>query len=167
MLHYCADVQVIGTEFYVMEFLEGRAFSDVLMPELTPAKRKAVQAALFEVIGTLHAVDYEALGLGDFGKPANYVARQMTRWRAQYEAAKTEELPAMEKLMDWLGAHIPETEEHAISHGDFRLGNMMVAPNRPAIIAVLDWELATLATRWRTLPIAACPSICRAVMGGC
>jgi aminoglycoside phosphotransferase (APT) family kinase protein len=144
MLHYCADAQVIGTEFYVMEFLEGRVFSDVLMPELAPAKRKAVQAALFEVIGTLHAVDYEALGLGDFGKPANYVARQITRWRAQYEAAKTEELPAMEKLMGWLAANMPQAEEHAISHGDFRLGNMMVAPNRPSIIAVLDWELATL-----------------------
>jgi aminoglycoside phosphotransferase (APT) family kinase protein len=144
MLHYCADPQVIGTEFYVMEFLEGRVFSDVLMPELPPAKRRAVQAALFDVIGALHAVDYEALGLSDFGKPTQYCARQITRWRAQYEAAKTEDLPAMEELVDWLGANIPQAEERAISHGDFRLGNMMVAPNRPTIIAVLDWELATL-----------------------
>jgi aminoglycoside phosphotransferase (APT) family kinase protein len=144
MLHFCADPAVIGTEFYVMDFLEGRVFSDVLMPDLAPAERGAVQAALFEVIGTLHAVDYVALGLGDFGRPANYVERQLTRWRGQYEAAKTEELPAMDSLMDWLGKNIPAHDETAIAHGDFRLGNMMVDGREPVITAVLDWELATL-----------------------
>ncbi len=144
MLHYCTDASIIGTEFYVMEFLEGRVFSDVLMPELAPAERGAVQADLFKVIGALHRVDYEALGLGDFGRPANYVARQLARWRSQYEAAKTAEMPEMDRLIDWLGAHMPEADESAIAHGDFRLGNMMVAPDRPEIIAVLDWELATL-----------------------
>jgi aminoglycoside phosphotransferase (APT) family kinase protein len=144
MLHFCADAAIIGTEFYVMDFLEGRVFSDVLMPDLAPAERGAVQAALFEVIGTLHAVDYVALGLGDFGRPANYVERQLTRWRGQYEAAKTEDLPAMDSLMDWLGKNIPAHDETAIAHGDFRLGNMMVEPREPVITAVLDWELATL-----------------------
>ncbi len=144
MLHYCTDREIIGTDFYIMEYLEGRVFSDVLMSDLTVPERGAIQAALFEVIGTLHAVDYNAHGLADFGKPANYVARQLTRWRGQYEAAKTEELPAMDQLMHWLGTHMPERDETAIAHGDFRLGNMMMAPNEPVIIAVLDWELATL-----------------------
>lgn len=144
MLHYCNDPSIIGTEFYVMEWLDGRVFSNVLMPELTPHERGAVQAALFEVIGMLHAVDYKALGLGDFGKPTNYVERQLTRWRGQYEAAKTEDLPAMDNLIAWLGKNIPQRDETAIAHGDFRLGNMMVAPAEPVITAVLDWELATL-----------------------
>jgi aminoglycoside phosphotransferase (APT) family kinase protein len=144
MLHYCAEPDVIGTEFYVMEYLGGRIFSDVLMPGLKPVERGAIQAALFETIGKLHALDYGALGLGDFGRPANYVVRQLTRWQGQYETAKTEELPAMEKLIGWLGANIPERDESAIAHGDFRLGNMMVAPEKPEIMAVLDWELATL-----------------------
>ncbi|MDE8345795.1 MAG: phosphotransferase family protein [Acidocella sp.] len=144
MLHYCAEESVIGTAFYVMDYLEGRVFTDVLMGELLPAERKAVQAALFEAIGRLHAVDYEALGLGDFGRPSKYVERQLTRWRAQYEAAKTEGLPAMDRLMDWLGRNIPAADENAIAHGDFRLGNMMVHPRAPVITAVLDWELATL-----------------------
>ena len=144
MLHYCTDPEIIGTEFYVMEFLEGRVFSDVLMHDLAPAERGAVQAALFEVIGQLHAVDYEALGLADFGRPTNYVERQLTRWKTQYEAAKTEDLPAMDNLIAWLGANIPARDESAIAHGDFRLGNMMVHPTDPVITAVLDWELATL-----------------------
>jgi aminoglycoside phosphotransferase (APT) family kinase protein len=144
MLHYCRDVAVIGTEFYVMEFLPGRVFGDVLMPALAPAARGAVQRELFSTIGKLHAVDYVGLGLGDFGRPTNYVARQMTRWRGQYEAAKTEELPAMDNLMAWLEANMPEGEESAIAHGDFRLGNMIVAEGAPKIIAVLDWELATI-----------------------
>lgn len=144
MLHYCGDVAVIGTEFYVMEFLPGRVFGDVLMPALAPAARGAVQRELFSTIGKLHAVDYVGLALGDFGRPTNYVARQMTRWRGQYEAAKTEELPAMDNLMGWLEANMPEGEESAIAHGDFRLGNMIVAEGAPKIIAVLDWELATI-----------------------
>jgi aminoglycoside phosphotransferase (APT) family kinase protein len=144
MLHFCTDPEVIGTEFYVMEHLQGRVFGDVMMGELTPRERGSVQAALFEVIGNLHAVDFAALGLADFGRANQYVARQLTRWRGQYEAAKTEELPDMDRLMDWLAANMPEADETAIAHGDFRLGNMMVHPEEPVITAVLDWELATL-----------------------
>ena len=141
---YCADPTLIGTEFYVMDFLPGRVFGDVLMPELTPPERGALQQDLFTTIGRLHALDYAACGLEDFGRPTNYAARQLARWRGQYEAAQTEDLPAMTQLMDWLGAHLPERDESAIVHGDFRLGNMMVHPSEPRIIAVLDWELATL-----------------------
>jgi aminoglycoside phosphotransferase (APT) family kinase protein len=144
MLHYCADASVIGTEFYVMAYLEGRVFSDVLMRDLTNADRGALQADLFRVIGRLHAVDYQALGLNDFGRTGQYVQRQLARWRTQYEAAKTEDLPDMDRLMAWLANNVPAADETAIAHGDFRLGNMMVAPDAPRIIAVLDWELATL-----------------------
>jgi aminoglycoside phosphotransferase (APT) family kinase protein len=141
---YCAAPSLIGTEFYVMDFLPGRVFGDVKLPELAPAERRALQLELFTTIGRLHALDYTACGLADFGRPTHYAARQLARWRGQYEAAQTEDLPAMTQLMDWLGAHLPQREESAIVHGDFRLGNMMVHPSEPRIIAVLDWELATL-----------------------
>jgi len=144
MFHYATDPEVIGTEFYVMEFLAGRVFGDVTMPELPPAERGVVQAALFETIGRLHAVDYKALGLSDFGRPNNYVARQIERWSKQYEAAQTETLPAMDNLIAWLKANIPAEDETAIAHGDFRLGNVMLHKTEPRIIAVLDWELCTL-----------------------
>jgi aminoglycoside phosphotransferase (APT) family kinase protein len=144
MYHYCTDVSVIGTEFYVMEFLEGRVFSDVMMSDITPAERGKIQAQLFETIGKLHAADYVALGLSDYGKPTNYIGRQIDRWKRQYESLKTEDLPAMNSLIGWLETHIPAEETTSIVHGDFRLGNMMVHPSEPRIIAVLDWELSTL-----------------------
>jgi aminoglycoside phosphotransferase (APT) family kinase protein len=144
MDHYCADVSVIGTEFYVMEFLEGRVFADVLMTELSPAERGAVQGQLFETIGALHAADYTSLGLGDYGKPTDYIGRQIARWTKQYVASCTEDLPAMNELIAWLSANIPAEDASAIVHGDFRLGNMMIHPTEPRIIAVLDWELSTL-----------------------
>jgi aminoglycoside phosphotransferase (APT) family kinase protein len=144
MFHYCTDISIIGTEFYVMEYLEGRVFSDVTMTELTPADRGQVQAKLFDTIGALHAADYGALGLADYGKPTQYIARQIDRWTRQYVASQTEDLPAMNSLIAYLTANIPAEETTAIVHGDFRLGNMMVHPARPEIIAVLDWELSTL-----------------------
>lgn len=144
MFHYCTDTNIIGTEFYLMEFLEGRVFSDVAMAELTPPERGQVQAQLFDTIGALHAADYAALGLADYGKPTQYIARQIDRWSRQYIASQTEELPAMNKLIAYLTANIPEDDTTSIVHGDFRLGNMMVHPTAPRIIAVLDWELSTL-----------------------
>lgn len=144
MFHYCTDTNIIGTEFYLMEFLEGRVFSDVAMAELTPPERGQVQAQLFDTIGALHAADYAALGLADYGKPTQYIARQIDRWSRQYIASQTEDLPAMNKLIAYLTANIPEDDTTSIVHGDFRLGNMMVHPTQPRIIAVLDWELSTL-----------------------
>jgi aminoglycoside phosphotransferase (APT) family kinase protein len=144
MDHYCTDTSVIGTEFYVMEFLQGRVFSDVMMSELSPAERGQIQSHLFETIGRLHAADFTALGLADYGKPSNYIARQIDRWKRQYEASVTEDLPSMNALMAWLSENIPAEETTSIVHGDFRLGNMMVHPTEPRIIAVLDWELSTL-----------------------
>ena len=144
MHHYCTDVSIIGTEFYVMDFLEGRVFSDVMMSELTPEERGAIQAQLFQTIGALHAAEFAALGLADYGKPTDYIARQIDRWKRQYEASKTEDLPAMTALISWLESHIPAEQITSIVHGDFRLGNMMIHPTEPRIIAVLDWELSTL-----------------------
>ncbi|HQU04837.1 MAG TPA: phosphotransferase [Acidocella sp.] len=137
MYHYATDISVIGTEFYVMEYLEGRVFSDVLMEDLTAAQ-------LFATIGALHAADYTALGLADYGKPSQYIARQIDRWTKQYIASCTEDLPAMNNLIAYLTAHIPADDTTSIVHGDFRLGNMMIHPTEPRIIAVLDWELSTL-----------------------
>ncbi|MGC8530481.1 MAG: phosphotransferase [Acidiphilium sp.] len=144
MLHFCTDPSIIGTEFYIMAHIEGRVFHDVMMPGLTPAERGAVQRELIETIAALHSLDYNARGLGQYGRPDHYVARQMARWSKQYQASQTETLPAMDALTAWLASHIPERDESAIVHGDFRLGNMMIAPDAPRILAVLDWELSTL-----------------------
>jgi aminoglycoside phosphotransferase (APT) family kinase protein len=144
MFHYETDTSIIGTEFYVMEFLAGRVFTDVMMSDLTPAERGTIQADLFATIGALHAADYAALGLADYGKPSHYIGRQIERWKRQYEASTTEDLPAMNSLIAWLAANIPAEETTSIVHGDFRLGNMMIHPTEPRIIAVLDWELSTL-----------------------
>lgn len=144
MLHFCANPSVIGTEFYLMEHVRGRVFHDVLMPGVSPADRRAIQRSLIETIAALHRADYAALGLADFGRPDHYVARQIERWTRQYEASKTEDLPAMDSLIAWLRANIPARDESAIVHGDFRLGNMIIHPTEPRVIAVLDWELSTL-----------------------
>jgi aminoglycoside phosphotransferase (APT) family kinase protein len=144
MLHYATDAGIIGTEFYVMEYLNGRIVSDSTMPEFTQAERRQVQAGVFQAIGALHAVDVAALGLSDYGRPANYIARQIRRWRQQYDSIATEKLPAMISLMDWLEQNMPTSDESTIVHGDFRLGNLMLHPAEPRVLAVLDWELSTL-----------------------
>ncbi len=144
MYHYCADPAVIGTEFYVMEYLDGRVLQNLLAPGLAPAERGAIQRSLIETIAALHSVDYKAIGLADFGRPEAYVARQIERWTKQYEASKSEDLPDMDRLIAWLRENRPAHDETAIAHGDFRLGNAMIHPAEPRVIAVLDWELSTL-----------------------
>jgi aminoglycoside phosphotransferase (APT) family kinase protein len=144
MVHYCVDTNIIGTEFYVMAYLEGRVLHDPMLGDFPADERATVQAALFETMGALHAVDYAAVGLKDYGRPQHYIARQMKRWRTQYESIATEELTDMTRLMDWLARNIPARDESRIVHGDFRLGNMMIHPDEPRLIAVLDWELSTI-----------------------
>jgi aminoglycoside phosphotransferase (APT) family kinase protein len=144
MLHYCDDETIIGTSFYLMAHVAGRVFHDVMMPGVSAPDRGAIQRNLIEAIAALHSVDYRAVGLESFGRPDNYVARQIDRWTRQYEASKTEDLPAMTNLIAWLRANIPARDETAIVHGDFRLGNMVVDQDQPRIAAVLDWELSTL-----------------------
>ena len=140
----CTDPDVIGSMFYVMDYAEGRVFWDPTLPGLTAAERAAVFDGMNATIAALHQVDYEALGLGGFGKPGNYVARQVARWSKQYRASETETIPAMDALIDWLPAHVPEREYPALVHGDYRMDNLIFHPTEPRVLAVLDWELSTL-----------------------
>jgi aminoglycoside phosphotransferase (APT) family kinase protein len=140
----CTDEAVIGTAFYVMDFVAGRIFWDPQLPGLAPAERGALFDAMNQTIAALHRIDPSAVGLGDYGKPGQYIARQVARWSQQYRASETERIEAMDRLIDWLPAHIPPGEETAIVHGDFRLDNLVFHPTEPRVIAVLDWELSTL-----------------------
>ncbi|HUD49943.1 phosphotransferase [Parvibaculum sp.] len=144
MYALCEDDGVIGTSFYVMEFLEGRVFRDSTMPGSTEGERRAIYANMAENLARLHKVDYQKVGLGDFGKPGNYFERQIGRWIKQYRGAQTADIPAMEELIDYLPAHIPDEQSVTIAHGDYRLGNTMFHQTEPRMIAVLDWELCTI-----------------------
>jgi aminoglycoside phosphotransferase (APT) family kinase protein len=140
----CEDPAVIGTAFYVMDYVEGRLFWDAALPELAGAERRAVYEEMTRVIAALHDVNYAAKGLGDFGKPGRYIERQVNRWTQQYRASQTESIDAVERLIEWLPRHIPAGEQTTIVHGDFRLDNAIFHARRPEILAVLDWELSTL-----------------------
>jgi aminoglycoside phosphotransferase (APT) family kinase protein len=140
----CTDESVIGTVFYLMEYVDGRVLWDPALPGMTPAERHATFSEANRVIAALHRVDYAAVGLADFGKPGNYFARQIDRWSRQYKASEIEKIEAMDRLIEWLPAHIPTGERTAIVHGDYRLDNMIFHPTEPRVLAVLDWELATL-----------------------
>jgi len=141
---YCEDADVLGTPFYVMEYVRGRVFPDPALPGVTPTERTAMYDSMNEVLARLHTVDWRALGLGDFGKPGNYFARQIHRWTSQYRASETARIEAMEELVAWLPDHIPPGDETTLVHGDFRPGNLLFHPAEPRVVAVLDWELATL-----------------------
>ncbi|MGE3871461.1 MAG: phosphotransferase family protein [Parvibaculaceae bacterium] len=143
-LHYCADESIIGTEFFVMEHVEGRVFWEPWAPGLTAGERARLFASLNETIARLHNVDPGKAGLAGFGKPQGYVARQIKRWSEQYRASATEKIAEMERLMAWLPDACPAQSGAAIVHGDFRLDNCIIAADAPRVAAVLDWELATL-----------------------
>lgn len=140
----CEDDAVIGSAFYVMEFLDGRIFWDQRLPDVSPADRMAVFASMNAVIAALHSVDYAALGLGDFGRPGNYMGRQIARWSRQYRASETEPQPAMDALIDWLPEHLPPEGAASIVHGDYRMDNLVFHKTEPRVIGVLDWELSTI-----------------------
>lgn len=144
MLGYCADARLIGTEFFLMEFLQGRVFMDPSLPQLTAPERRAMYADMNRVIAALHAVDYPAVGLADFGKPGNYFARQISRWSRQCEASTLPLPAAMRRLMEWLPQHIPSDDTTTLVHGDYRIDNLVFHPSEPRVIGVLDWELSTL-----------------------
>jgi len=139
----CEDPEVIGTTFYVMDYLEGRIFRDATLPDLSPAERAAIYDDLNATLAKLHAVDFEAVGLGDYGRPGNYFERQVARWTRQYRDAESELIPAMEALIAELPGRIPADQSVSIAHGDYRLENVMFHPTEPRLIAVLDWELST------------------------
>jgi aminoglycoside phosphotransferase (APT) family kinase protein len=139
----CEDDGIVGTPFFIMDKVPGRVLEDPTLPDFSPAERTAIYDDLIGVLAALHAVDYEAVGLGDFGRHGNYYERQISRWSKQYVASKTEEIEAMDRLMEWLPANIPADPLTTLVHGDYRLGNTIVHPDRPKIAAVLDWELST------------------------
>jgi aminoglycoside phosphotransferase (APT) family kinase protein len=143
-LAFCADESVAGTPFYVMSFVDGRVFWEPQMPGSNATERTAVYDAMNATIARLHNFDPAKIGLGDFGRGENYVARQVDRWSKQYRASETEKIDAMERLIDWLPQHIPPGGPARLVHGDYRLDNLILAKTAPDIIAVLDWELSTL-----------------------
>ena len=140
----CEDESVIGRAFFVMEHLDGRILWQQSLPELGMQERGALYAEMNRVIAALHSLDPAAVGLADYGKPANYLERQISRWSRQYPVTATAEIPEMDRLIAWLPEHAPRSEGAVIVHGDFRIDNMMFAHDAPRVIGVLDWELSTL-----------------------
>lgn len=140
----CEDASVIGTPFYVMGFVDGRIFWEPTLPDMSVTERAALYDDMNRVIAALHRIDPASVGLADYGKPGDYLARQIARWSKQYRASQTQPIEAMERLIDWLPARIPPGQTTAIVHGDLRLDNLIVHPTEPRILAVLDWELSTL-----------------------
>jgi aminoglycoside phosphotransferase (APT) family kinase protein len=140
----CEDPGVIGTPFFLMEYVAGHPMTDATLPDRSPAGRSAIYESMISVLARLHTVDWRAAGLAGYGKPGNYVARQIHRWTAQYRASETAHIEAMERLIEWLPAHIPAGDENALVHGDYRPGNLLLHPREPRVAAVIDWELSTL-----------------------
>jgi aminoglycoside phosphotransferase (APT) family kinase protein len=127
-----------------MDYVPGRIFWDPKLPDVAAADRPALYDELNRVIAALHRVNYQVVGLGDYGKPGEYLARQVARWTKQYRAAETERIEAVDNLIEWLPANLPVGDETSIVHGDYRFDNVIFHPTEPRILAVLDWELSTL-----------------------
>ena len=140
----CEDDSVVGTMFYVMGFVDGRVLLDQTLPSFKPEERRAIHMSVVETLARLHNTDYKAIGLEDYGKPGNYMMRQIDRWTKQYRASETEDIPEMNKLMEWLPKTCPPDDETSIVHGDYRLDNVSIHKTGTNVIAVLDWELGTL-----------------------
>jgi len=141
---YCADESVVGTAFFVMSHVEGRVIWEPQMPASNPTERAQVYDAMNTTLAQLHSFEPAAIGLADYGRAENYVARQVDRWSKQYRASETEKIEDMDRLIAWLPAHLPPPQPARLVHGDYRLDNIILAPNAPRIAAVLDWELSTL-----------------------
>ena len=140
----CTDDSIIGATFYIMSMEEGRVFWDPTLPSQTPENRRNIFASKIETLAKLHMFDPETIGLGDFGKPGNYFARQIDRWTRQYRASETQHIAEFEKVAEWLPRTLPQQERVSIVHGDYRLDNMIFHASEPRVQAVLDWELSTL-----------------------
>ncbi len=145
-MHFlCEDEDVIGSMFYVMEYIEGLNFVDPRISDVTSEARRGMYDAMNGGLAALHSVDVEAVGLSDFGKPGNYFSRQISRWSGQYRSSETGAIPQMDQLIEWLGENIPEGDDKvSLVHGDWRIDNLLFAPDGPNLVAILDWELSTL-----------------------
>jgi aminoglycoside phosphotransferase (APT) family kinase protein len=145
MLGLCDDDSVIGSMFYVMQHIDGRSIVDPSMPDEHPQARREILDQMSATLAAIHAVDISAVGLADYGPPGHFYERQLARWSKQYRASEMEELPEMEGLIDWLGAHMPKDDgQRTLVHGDFRIDNLLYAKGGTKCLAVLDWELSTL-----------------------
>jgi aminoglycoside phosphotransferase (APT) family kinase protein len=148
VLLFTDDRSVIGTPFYLMERLRGRIFWSPTLPEVPREARAAIYEGMIDALARLHMADWKAIGLETYGRPGNYFARQIGRWTKQWEGARAvpgaRDNPSIDKLAEWLPRHVPDSEETAICHGDFRLDNMIFHPSEPRVIGILDWELSTL-----------------------
>ena len=140
----CTDEGVLGTWFYIMDYCEGRIFWTPHLDEVEKSERTAIYEGMVDALARLHSADYKAIGLEDYGRPGNYVARQINTWSKQYRLSETEEIEAMERLLEWMPENVPEQLSTSVIHGDFRLDNMIFHPTEPRVIAILDWELSTL-----------------------
>ena len=140
----CEDRAVLGSKFYVMEMVEGRLYTRTALPDVARDERGEIYRDMARHLAHLHAVNPAAVGLGDFGRPGNYFGRQITRWSRQYRASETETIAAMDRLMEWLPSNLPPETPPVVVHGDYRLGNVLLHPTEPRVVAILDWELSTL-----------------------
>jgi aminoglycoside phosphotransferase (APT) family kinase protein len=140
----CEDHTVIGSPFYLMEMVAGRTFQDGTLPAVSVADRRAYYEAMIDTIAALHSIDHESVGLGDFGRPGNYVERQISRWTRQYRASQTDDLPDVERLIEWLPRTVPQQSRTSVIHGDYRIDNLIYSYDSPQVRAVLDWELTTI-----------------------
>ena len=143
---YCDDREIVGTPFYLMEWLDGRVFNEFGTPGLARAERAELFRSMCAALAAIHRLDYRALGLGDFGRPGNYFARQLKRWSEQWTKFRRgdDDNPALDRMVRWLAERLPESETAALCHGDFRIANVMFHATEPRVIGVLDWELSTL-----------------------
>jgi aminoglycoside phosphotransferase (APT) family kinase protein len=140
----CTDDEVIGTWFYVMDYMDGRILWDQTLPTYEPAERHAIHMASLKTLADLHNTDFNAIGLSDYGRQGNYMLRQIDRWTKQYKASETQHIETIERLIKWLPETCPEDDQQSIVHADYRLDNMVMHPTESRVIAVLDWELSTI-----------------------
>ncbi len=170
MLAYCEDENIVGTAFFIMEYLDGRVFVDQTLPQLPASERHVIYEQMNNTIAAIHRLDYTSLGLESFGKPGNYFSRQITRWSRQVREANIPIPNSLNKLMDWLPENIPNEDETSLIHGDFRMDNLIFHKTEPRVIGVLDWELSTLGNpladfAYQCMAWRIAPSLWRGIQG--